>query len=136
MRVPVDWLLKSKRLHREYEDSWYSCPKSVDVDGYSNAGEGDDCTCGADEWNAEIDAMLAAAQQEGKRSEAERIGEFRSNCSTQSSDHPTQQPTDAERLADEIDTFLYERRQTTDIAKARRFLMRAMDSLRAKDKQP
>jgi hypothetical protein len=56
----ADGLLRdSKRKHRYCEDSWYSCPKSED--GCANENEGTDCNCGADEWNARIDAHLAGA---------------------------------------------------------------------------
>ncbi len=49
-------LLKSKRAHRYCEDPWYSCPKAED--GCADEREGTECNCGADEWNAQIDAAL------------------------------------------------------------------------------
>jgi hypothetical protein len=53
-------LLKLKSLamrsHYSCEDRWYSCPKSAD--GCSNDDEGDECNCGADKHNAEVDALF------------------------------------------------------------------------------
>lgn len=46
-----------KLAHREHthcDDCWYSCPKSDG--GCCNDAEGDDCNCGADEHNAEVEA--------------------------------------------------------------------------------
>jgi len=63
--VPVEWLNKAKRTHYSCEDCWYSCPKSGD--GCCDDRQGDECNCGTDKWNAEVDAMLAAAQQEDQR---------------------------------------------------------------------
>jgi hypothetical protein len=54
-------LLKSKRPHLDCEDAWYSCPKSAD--GCANEFAGTGCTCGADQWNSEVDASLSAADQ-------------------------------------------------------------------------
>lgn len=34
-------------VHRQCEDSWYSCPKSEE--GCANEFEGEECNCGADE---------------------------------------------------------------------------------------
>ena len=42
------------RVHTYCEDSWYSCPKAED--GCLNEAQGDDCTCGADKHNAEVEA--------------------------------------------------------------------------------
>lgn len=59
MSVDVIALLReAKREHRYCEDSWYSCPK--DSDGCCDESQGDRCNCGADEWNARIDAALTA----------------------------------------------------------------------------
>jgi hypothetical protein len=46
---------KISHFHCEM-DQWYSCPKSPE--GCQNPSDGDDCTCGADEHNAAIDAAL------------------------------------------------------------------------------
>lgn len=50
-------LLKdSKRGHVYCDDSWYSCPQAED--GCSDDSKGDKCDCGADDWNARVDALL------------------------------------------------------------------------------
>ena len=48
----------AKRSHYECEDAWYSCPKSPS--GCSNESEGEDCNCGADRHNAEIDGLASS----------------------------------------------------------------------------
>lgn len=47
----------AKRSHYYCEDSWYSCPKAED--GCANDSRGPECDCGADEHNAEVDALMA-----------------------------------------------------------------------------
>lgn len=47
----------AKRSHYYCEDSWYSCPKAED--GCANDSRGSECDCGADEHNAEVDALMA-----------------------------------------------------------------------------
>ena len=44
-----------KRQHYYCEDTWYSCPKHEE--GCANDAEGKDCNCGADKWNALIEAI-------------------------------------------------------------------------------
>jgi hypothetical protein len=51
-----DALAKARREHYSCEDCWYSCPKSDD--GCCDDSKGDDCDCGADAFNALIDALL------------------------------------------------------------------------------
>lgn len=46
----------AKRNHTYCEDGWYSCPKAED--GCYNEGRGTECDCGADEHNAEVDALM------------------------------------------------------------------------------
>ena len=60
VRVPVEWLKRSKREHHICEDCWYSCPLSAEgcCDDYQV-----ECNCGAEQWNAEVDALLAAAKE-------------------------------------------------------------------------
>ena len=45
-----------KRGHYYCDDCWYSCPKAED--GCCDEGAGEDCNCGADEWNARIDLLM------------------------------------------------------------------------------
>lgn len=53
-------LRESKRAHHYCEDCWYSCPKAED--GCCNRAEGTDCNCGADAWNAKVDALIAQVE--------------------------------------------------------------------------
>lgn len=52
----IAFIESRRRSHYYCEDSWYSCPKAVD--GCADEEQGDACNCGANQWNAEIDAML------------------------------------------------------------------------------
>jgi len=58
-RDAIERLLKlARKAHYCCEDSWYSCPLAEDVcanDLYPK----DECNCGADERNAEVDAIAA-----------------------------------------------------------------------------
>lgn len=47
----------SRRSHYYCDDCWYSCPKAVD--GCCDDSKGDECDCGADIYNATVDAFLA-----------------------------------------------------------------------------
>lgn len=50
-------LLESKREHYVCDgDCWFSCPKSGQ--NCNDDRDSDECTCGADEWNAKVDALL------------------------------------------------------------------------------
>ncbi len=51
----ITWLEANKQSHNYCEDTWYSCPKHEE--GCANDGWGKDCNCGADDHNAEIDAL-------------------------------------------------------------------------------
>ena len=51
----IEKLKVLKVKHYECEDCWYSCPKSEE--GCCNDG-GSDCTCGADNRNKEVDALI------------------------------------------------------------------------------
>lgn len=53
-------LSESKQAHHECEDRWYSCPKADG--GCADDRRGPECDCGADEWNAKVDAALAEAR--------------------------------------------------------------------------
>ncbi len=53
-------LLESKRSHFWVdEDCFYSCPKAPD---YCGNEETDECTCGAEDWNAKVDAALKSTE--------------------------------------------------------------------------
>ena len=53
------FLLESKRKHYVCEDCWYSCPKSGEC--CNEFRKQDECDCGADEWNAKVDAALSTS---------------------------------------------------------------------------
>jgi hypothetical protein len=57
----LDALECSRRSHHYCEDTWYSCPKHEE--GCANEAEGNECNCGADEANAQIDAAITALRQ-------------------------------------------------------------------------
>lgn len=59
----VAMLKRSKRGHYYCEDSWYSCPKAED--GCADERKGDECDCGADAWNAELQALLDKCGPQG-----------------------------------------------------------------------
>ncbi len=53
-------LLESKRSHFWVdEDCFYSCPKAPD---YCGNEETDECTCGAEDWNAKVNAALKSTE--------------------------------------------------------------------------
>ncbi len=53
-------LLESKRSHFWVdEDCFYSCPKAPD---YCGNEETDECTCGAEDWNAKVDVALKTTE--------------------------------------------------------------------------
>lgn len=48
----------AKRKHYYCEDSWYSCPKDPEGCANSELPE-DECDCGADKHNAEVDRAMS-----------------------------------------------------------------------------
>lgn len=52
----ITQLEELRRVHRQSEDCWYSCPKSGEC---CNDNLPDECNCGADEHNAKLDAVIA-----------------------------------------------------------------------------
>lgn len=61
LQQALEALEKNKRTHYYCDDSWYSCPKHEE--GCSNDDEGEECNCGADEVNAELEAVIIAVKQ-------------------------------------------------------------------------
>lgn len=61
MKQAIKVLLNSRWEHYGCEDSWYSCPKHKD--GCYNELAGDECNCGADQANLQIDLEIAALSQ-------------------------------------------------------------------------
>ena len=75
-RRPEVWelLKESRRGHYYCEDSWYSCPLAEG--GCADARQPKaKCNCGASEWNARVEAALAAPPIEpvGMREALQRI---------------------------------------------------------------
>jgi hypothetical protein len=58
LRLALEALESNRRKHHYCEDTWYSCPKHED--GCANDSESDECNCGADKANAEIDQAITA----------------------------------------------------------------------------
>ena len=56
----MDIIKELEKLRREHywnaSDCWYSCPKSAD--GSCNDSEMDECTCGADRHNRQLDRII------------------------------------------------------------------------------
>jgi hypothetical protein len=58
---------ESKREHYHCDDSWYCCGQCVHADHFLDKGEvlgkhdcrPTECNCGADAWNARVDALLS-----------------------------------------------------------------------------
>ena len=76
LKLALDALKNNKPTHLYCEDIWYSCPKHED--GCANEAEGDECTCGADEINAEFDKAITALEEvlaEHAMRETQRLGQ-------------------------------------------------------------
>ena len=56
LKLVIDALENNRQTHHYCEDTWYSCPKHED--GCANESEGNECNCGADKANAEIDKTI------------------------------------------------------------------------------
>jgi hypothetical protein len=61
LKLALEALEANRRTHYYCEDTWYSCPKHED--GCANEAEGNECNCGADKANAEIDYVTAAIKE-------------------------------------------------------------------------
>lgn len=57
----ITLLRESRREHRHCDDSWYCCKKcsAIDHGGLEDVPADAMCNCGADAWNARVDAALA-----------------------------------------------------------------------------
>lgn len=67
MKLALEALENNRQTHHYCEDTWYSCPKHED--GCANNAEGNECNCGADKANVEIDAAINALRQEIEQAE-------------------------------------------------------------------
>lgn len=61
MKQALQALENNRQTHHYCEDTWYSCPKHEG--GCANDAEGNECNCGADKANVEIDAAIIALRQ-------------------------------------------------------------------------
>ena len=61
MKLALEALENNRRTHYYCEDTWYSCPKHEE--GCANESEGDECNCGADKANVEIDGAIIALRE-------------------------------------------------------------------------
>lgn len=61
MKQALKTLKDNRRTHYGCEDAWYSCPKHED--GCFNDFAGDECNCGADKANIQIDLTIASLTQ-------------------------------------------------------------------------
>ena len=76
MKQALNVLENNRRTHYYCEDTWYSCPKHEDR--CANDSEGDECNCGADKANVEIDAAITSLSQairEHALREVQRLGQ-------------------------------------------------------------
>ena len=74
LKLAIEALENNKRTHYYCEDSWYSCPKHED--GCANDAQGDECSCGADDANVEIDKAIASIKDALAQSAQEPVGKF------------------------------------------------------------
>ena len=61
LKLALEALENNRQTHHYCEDTWYSCPKHED--GCANESEGNECNCGVDEANAEIDKAITAIKE-------------------------------------------------------------------------
>jgi hypothetical protein len=61
LKLALEALKNNRQTHYSCEDDWYQCPKHEDR--CFNDYEGDECNCGADSANLEIDAAIKALEE-------------------------------------------------------------------------
>ena len=71
MKQAITTLLNHRWEHYGCEDAWYSCPKHKD--GCYNELAGDECNCGADKANLQIDLAIAELNQAIREAEKEQV---------------------------------------------------------------
>ena len=72
MEMALEALRNNKRNHYYCEDTWYSCPKHEE--GCANDSVDDECNCGADKANQEIDFAMTTLRQALAQPEQEPFG--------------------------------------------------------------
>jgi hypothetical protein len=79
LKLALEALENNKQMHYYCEDTWYSCPQHED--GCANDSVGDECNCGADKANAEIDKVITAIKEAlAQTQEPVRIMGFNCKC--------------------------------------------------------
>lgn len=61
MQQALEALENNRKTHYYCDDTWYSCPQHEE--GCANDSAGDECVCGADEANVEIDGAITALRE-------------------------------------------------------------------------
>ena len=61
----------NRRSHYYCEDTWYSCPKHEE--GCANESDGEECNCGADEANTQIDSAIITLRATLEQPEQEPV---------------------------------------------------------------
>ena len=72
LKMAIDTLQNAKREHFYCEDTYYSCPKHED--GCADDRQPDECNCGADKLNAEIDMSTNACKEALEQPAQETVG--------------------------------------------------------------
>lgn len=79
LKLALEALENNKQTHYYCEDTWYSCPQHEE--GCANDSVGDECNCGADKANAEIDKVITAIKEAlAQTQEPVRIMGFNCKC--------------------------------------------------------
>jgi len=52
----ISFLESHRKGHYYCEDGWYSCPKAED--GCSDDSQGEECNCGAEDYNKMIEELI------------------------------------------------------------------------------
>jgi len=71
LKLALEALENNKQMHYYCEDTWYSCPQHEE--GCANDSVGDECNCGADKANAEIDKVITAIKEALAQPEQEPV---------------------------------------------------------------
>ena len=71
LKLALEALENNKQMHYYCENTWYSCPQHEE--GCANDSVGDECNCGADKANAEIDKVITAIKEALAQPEQEPV---------------------------------------------------------------
>jgi len=65
----LTYLKTTKRGHYSCEDSYYSCEKSAEILDFNPDHETNECTCGAEQYNARLGEIVESLKKEIERLE-------------------------------------------------------------------